>query len=142
MAVAIPHTLISGFKHVNGDSCRLRFFVSMFSYPKFPHSQIKIVSVNGFHISYDARYHVCALDISTGKRHWLLHIFHRALNSEMNFEENEYLGDSMSDSRNWQTFNLLIQLMLSYLVCFLFKQNNFQFRLFLNLFDSCSLGVV
>lgn len=31
IAVATPHTLISGFRHVNGDSCRLRFFTSMLS---------------------------------------------------------------------------------------------------------------
>lgn len=30
IAVATPHTLMSGFKHVNGESCRLRFFASMF----------------------------------------------------------------------------------------------------------------
>lgn len=30
IAVATPQTLINGFKHVNGDSCRLLFFASIF----------------------------------------------------------------------------------------------------------------
>lgn len=30
IAVATPHTFIKGFRHVNGDSCRRRFFASIF----------------------------------------------------------------------------------------------------------------
>lgn len=29
IAVATPHTLINGFRHVNGESCRRRFFTSI-----------------------------------------------------------------------------------------------------------------
>lgn len=44
IAVATPHILISGFRHLNGESCRLRFFTSMFL--RFFLHKSKTVKVN------------------------------------------------------------------------------------------------
>jgi hypothetical protein len=57
MAVATPHTLIKGFKHVNGESCRLRFFTSIFylTAEDFPctHKSKLSQTLDGFHMSND-----------------------------------------------------------------------------------------
>lgn len=57
IAVATPHTLIKGFKHVNGDSCRLRFLASIFFHTTLQ-TQRQNVKLNGSHMSCIC-FHVC-----------------------------------------------------------------------------------